>query len=218
MKMRILTTVTILAIAAAGIFGTVKRQTYTDITHETDYMDKLQVAEIPGELAVRVCADMEKSLHDLPVIIKVRFIGDTEFLFGTSRQKICVQTVYAGDGIDAGDEFYISAGWSIIIEEDLSSAELGFVNLPKADKDYLVFLSGKIDTLDKSVPIYKVYDEYPIVPLFSYENVENTIFPVNEENTYVPYGKVKANDFFTTSEAGLAAWEKLKNKMLAAYP
>lgn len=161
---------------------------------------------------------MKKNLQKLPIILKVRFINDVEFLFGTSRQKICVQKVYAGDGIEPGDEFYISAGWSIIVEEDLKTAELGFVNTPKLNCDYLVFISEKIDALDKTVSVYKICDQYPIIPLFCYENTSNIVLPVSEENTYVPYSKVKNNEFFTTSEAGLKAWSELKNEMIHIYP
>lgn len=218
MKKRILIVITILVLIAACILGIVKRQTYTDITREINYMNKLQVAEIPGDLAVEVCEDMKKNLPKLPIILKVRFINDVEFLFGTSRQKICVQKVYAGDGIEPGDEFYISAGWSIIVEEDLKTAELGFVNTPKLNCDYLVFISEKIDALDKTVSVYKICDQYPIIPLFCYENTSNVVLPVSEENTYVPYSKVKNNEFFTTSEAGLKAWSELKNEMIHIYP
>ena len=218
MKKRILIVITILVLIAACTLGIVKRQTYTDIMREKNYMDKLQVAEIPGDLAVEVCEDMKKNLQKLPIILKVRFINDVEFLFGTSRQKICVQKVYAGDGIEPGDEFYISAGWSIIVEEDLKTAELGFVNTPKLNCDYLVFISEKIDALDKTVSVYKICDQYPIIPLFCYENTSNIVLPVSEENTYVPYSKVKNNEFFTTSEAGLKAWSELKNEMIHIYP
>ena len=54
MKKRILIVITILVLIAACILGIVKRQTYTDITREINYMNKLQVAEIPGDLAVEV--------------------------------------------------------------------------------------------------------------------------------------------------------------------
>ena len=48
MKKRILIVITILVLIAACTLGIVKRQTYTDIMREKNYMDKLQVAEIPG--------------------------------------------------------------------------------------------------------------------------------------------------------------------------
>ena len=65
MKKRILIVITMLVLIAACILGIVKRQTYTDITREINYMNKLQVAEIPGDLAVEVCEDMKKNLQKI---------------------------------------------------------------------------------------------------------------------------------------------------------
>ncbi len=217
MKKSILIILTMLLIIAAGVFGIVKRRTYTNIIQEDNYMDKLQVAEIPGDIAIEVCKNMKKTLPNLSIILKVRFLDEVEYLFGTSRQKICVQKVYAGEDIEVGDEFYISADLKIIMEEELSAAELGFVNLPRQDYDYLVFLSEKIDTWDESIPVYSIYDETPIVPMFCYEEFENVIYPVNEENTYVPYSEVKENEFFTTTEEGMEAWGNLKDYLLSLY-
>ena len=47
MKMRILAGITALVVVGAGVFGVINRQTYTDITNEKNFMEKLQVAELP---------------------------------------------------------------------------------------------------------------------------------------------------------------------------
>ena len=52
MKMRILAGITALVVVGAGVFGVINRQTYTDITNEKNFMEKLQVAELPGQFAV----------------------------------------------------------------------------------------------------------------------------------------------------------------------
>ena len=57
-----------------------------------------------------------------------------------------------------------------------------------------------------------------LYPLLCYENTSNIVLPVNGENTYVPYSKVKIMNSFTTSEAGLESWNKLKNEMMHIYP
>lgn len=218
MRRWILAGSTMLIILAAGAFGIANRKTYTDITKENNYQEQLQVAEIPGELAVSSCLEMEKTLPELPVILRVRFLGEVEYLFGTSRQKVCVQEVYAGDLIQKGDVVYVTAGWNVIAENGTVIAELGFVNLPKTDSDYLIFISDKLESLDKSLPVYKIYDETLINPIFRYGDVENSIVSVGEENTYVPYIEVRDNEFFTTSKDGIQAWKVLKGKMLKTYP
>ena len=45
MKMRILTAVTMVILIGAAAFGLVKRQTYTDLCGEENYLDGLYVAE-----------------------------------------------------------------------------------------------------------------------------------------------------------------------------
>lgn len=218
MKRWILIGGTMLMIIAAGAFGAVNRKTYTEITKEKNYLEQLQVAEIPGELAVSSCSEMEKNLPALPIILRVQFLDEVEYLFGTSRQKVCVQEVYAGDSFQKGDVVYVTAGWNVVAEDGGGTAELGFVNLPKADSDYLIFVSGELEPFDKSLPVYQIYDETPITPIFAYEEVENLVVPVGEESTYVPYTEVEENEFFSTSEEGMNAWKKLKGKMLEAYP
>ncbi len=217
MKMRILAGITALVVVGAGVFGVINRQTYTDITNEKNFMEKLQVAELPGQFAVTVCEEMQERLPQLPIILRVRFTDDVEYLFGTSRQKICVQEVYAGDDIRVGDTIYITTGKNVSTMWE-ATAELGFVNIPKPDCDYLVFLSGERDSLDKSLPVYDVYAESLFRPVFCYEDIENKIVPVGEENTYVPYKDVKENEFFCTSEEGMKAWQDLKKNMLDRYP
>lgn len=218
MKRWILVGGTMLMILSAGVFGMVNRKTYTDITKEKNYLERLQVAEIPGEMAVSACSEMERQLPELPVILRVRFLGEVEYLFGTSRQKVCVQEVYAGDSLRKGDVVYVTAGWNVVAEDGGGTAELGFVNIPKADSDYLIFVSNALETFDKSLPVYQIYDETLITPIFAYDDVENLVVPVGEESTYVPYRKVKENEFFSTSEEGMDAWGNLKRKMLEKYP
>mgnify|MGYP007025194961 FL=1 len=66
--------------------------------------------------------------------------------------------------------------------------------------------------------MYDVYAESLFRPVFCYEDIENKIVPVGEENTYVPYKDVKENEFFCTSEEGMKAWQDLKKNMLDRYP
>ena len=96
---------------------------------------------------------------------------------------------------------------------NMITAEMGFVNLLKMDIEYLSFTSDKVNLLDKSLLVYWIYDETPI---FSYEEIENSIAPIGEENAYVPYTEVKENEFSSTSEEGMKVWEWLQ-KQNAGY-
>ena len=60
--------------------------------------------------------------------------------------------------------FIYLTGWEYHRRRKKSKRNWGFVNTPKLNCDYLVFISEKIDALDKTVSVYKVCDQYPIVP------------------------------------------------------
>ena len=95
MKKRILIVITMLVLIAACTLGIVKRQTYTDITREKNYMDKLQVAEIPGDLAVEVCEDMNKDI--IVVCDGVRPLVDKETI--DDNIKVAKKTGAAVKGV-----------------------------------------------------------------------------------------------------------------------
>lgn len=219
MKIRILTGIIVIAIIGCGVFGVSKRRTYTDITSEPDYLKQVLVAELLTQMAVSNCEQMIEILPNAPIILRVSFTDDVEHLFGVSRQKAVVEEAYAGDTVKAGDEIYITARhWSMIVEQGVSYIERGFVNIPRQERQYLVFIDGEIETLDDSLPVYQLYDESLIAPVFCYEDISNEVVPLAPGPTYVPYSRVQDNEFFVDSEEGLDAWYQLKKELLAAYP
>lgn len=56
MKMRILTAATAVILIGAAAFGLVKRQTYTDLCREENYLDRLYVAEAISPLTENSCS------------------------------------------------------------------------------------------------------------------------------------------------------------------
>ena len=219
MKMRILTAVTMVVLIGAAAFGLVKRQTYTDLCSEENYLDRLYVAEAISPLTENSCSDLEQVLPGVPYILRVSPTGEFENLFATSRQKVQIEEVYAGNGLQKGDEIYLtSSQWRIVVELQPSALECSFVNIMKEGKEYLVFLTEKVRTDSEVLPVYRLYSNSMITPVFCYEDMENVIIPVGEGPTYVPYSQVKDNEFFSADEEGLEAWNSLKQKMLAAYP
>lgn len=217
---KILLIVTVIVIAAAAAFGRIKRDTYTDITAQEGYAEQLLVAELTEEIAAYSCEEMRKSLPDAPIIAKVRVTGDYEPLFDAGRQKVRIETVYAGgELLTAGQEIYVgSSSWSICLQEELNTLERFFVNFMRMDTEYLVFGDEILEDLAGGLPAIKLCDIGVIVPVFSYEEFSHVILPIGEEHTYVPYSGVKDNEFFPASEESLALWQELKAEMLAAYP
>ncbi len=219
MKRHLLLYLTMCAILAAAIYGHSKRKTYTDLSGAADYLDQLQVAELPEQFAVGSCEELSKVLPDSPIILRVAAVGDIEHLFMASRQLVSVKEVYAGSGMLAGQDIYlISNHWRLSLDHNPDSIERGFVNIMKIGAEYLVFIVRRVEGLCEPVPIYELYDDSFIAPIFCYEELDNEIIKTEGQTTYVPYYMVKNNEFFAETEQGLRAWEKLKSEMLARYP
>ena len=205
---------------AALAFGIAKRQTYTDLTKQEDYLDRLMVAELPESIAVSTCEDMMKGLPDAPVILRVEVTGEIEQLFMASRQKAIVREIYAGDGIEKDEEVYLfSDCWGMSLDGGFNSIERRFVNILDVGTEYLVFAGEVAEIPETDLKSVKLYDEdFLISSIFCYEERQNTILPTSGDTTYVPYKDVRENEFFVTTEKALQSVEELKSEMLRLYP
>lgn len=219
MKNYILFFLTAGIILAAALFGMIKRRTYTNLQEQENYLEQLQVAELPEEIAENTCTLMRQSLPEANIILRVKVTGEIEHLFGVDRQKVCIQEVYTGSELEEGTEIYlISRHWKLALTGDPHSLERGFVNILSVGSEYLVFAQQVVESLEEGIPIVKLYDDFYLTPVFCYENRINVIFPTTGETTYVPYGKVKNNEFFIESERALQILETFKEELLAMYP
>lgn len=219
MRKRIWACCTLIIITVAAVFGYTNRQSYTDLSKEENYLGRLHVALIGESLATKACQELSQVLPTSPYILRVIVDGDIEHLFGVSRQKVCVQAVYAGTGVSIGQEIYIFADrWRLSFAGTPTSIERGFVNLMKSGHEYLVFASQLVDIESDSLPVYRLCDDTFITPVFCYDNFSNKIVTPMGPSTYVPYADVKENEFFAASEGALRVWDSLKADMLSAYP
>ena len=126
-----------------------------------------------------------------------------------------VSEVYRGEEIDAGEELYLySAHWRLNTTENPAVLGRGFVNIMDTGVEYLVFLMGEVEDLYGDAPVYQLYDDALIAPVFCYESRNNEIVPTGGETTYVSYAKVKNNEFFGEDETAVEAFEQLKATML----
>ena len=208
----------LLAVAAAAVFGIVKRGSYTDITNQGQFMDQLYVAELPGKLAANECRQLKRALPG-PYILCVEAQGDMEYTGYPGSQKVRVRKVWKGEGIQEGQEIALFAdSWALVLREEPASAELGFTNKMKAGREYLVFAVQKAVDADTGCSAYRLYKEGVILPIFCYGPCVDKIVPTNGEHTYVPYKEVKGNEFFAADKKGLRAWKTLKSYLLEQYP
>ncbi|MCM1327199.1 MAG: hypothetical protein NC094_11210 [Bacteroidales bacterium] len=218
---------------AAMVFGMVKKQTYKNLVAQENYLEQLYVAELSEDLTERACAAMSRSLPDAAIILRVEAVGEIEHLYRGDRQKVVIKEVYAGSELEKGKEMYIvSDHWHLSLkptnESDgydrwVDSIQRGFVNIMEVGTEYLVFGEAVTEDRRTGEPAVKLYDDFFIAPVFSYEGHPNVIVPISEDDvgiygTAVPYKDVKDNEFFATSEKGMQMMEDLKSRMLALYP
>lgn len=221
MKRHLLWVLPLCVFLAAMAFGMIKRQTYKDIFEQENYLDQLTVAELPEDFVERQCAILSERLPQVPVILRVEVEGEIEHLFHVDRQKIIIREVYAGEGLAAGEEYYLFArAWRLSLDGYYNAINTGYVNMLQAGTEYLVFVEDVLEDLKGDLPALKVYDDGRVstVPVFCYEDRQSVVIPLSEDPTYVPYKDVKDNEFFTTSEKGLEMLEALKGKILSLYP
>ncbi|HBA51009.1 MAG TPA: hypothetical protein DCZ91_25065 [Lachnospiraceae bacterium] len=219
MRQKILLAFTVCVYLAAMAFGIVKKQTYTDLAGQEDYLEQLQVAEITEEFAEPACTAMSRSLPDAAIILRIEVTGEIDHLFQVDRQKAVIRQVYAGSGLEAGEEIYVySHHWKLALYEDPISIERGFVNIMEVGTEYLVFAEAVSEDRKNGALSVKTYDDFFITPVFCYEERRNAIVPVTGDTTYVPYKDVMDNEFFAASEEALQIIESLKGQMLSLYP
>lgn len=214
--------------AGIAIWGLCQKQTYTNLLSQPEALNMLRVAEFPEALVPTMAEQALKELPESPIIIRATAMAEKDYLFSLNLQKVSVQQVYRGEGIEPGDEVQIALNTKFTINAqtiegmvaDEKIAELHFVNEMEEGKDYLIFLEKKIDPLDKreQQAIYRVVESV-ITPVFGYEERENKIVDVSESiSTYIDYELVKDNEFFITSQKTLDGFMELKKQLLAQFP
>ena len=214
--------------AGIAIWGLCQKQTYTNLLSQPEALNMLRVAEFPEALVPTMAEQALKELPESPIIIRATAMAEKDYLFSLNLQKVSVQQVYRGEGIEPGDEVQIALNTKFTINAqtiegmvaDEKIAELHFVNEMEEGKDYLIFLEKKIDPLDKreQQAIYRVVESV-ITPVFGYEERENKIVDVSESiSTYIDYELVKDNEFFVTSQKTLDGFMELKKQLLTQFP
>lgn len=210
----------LLLLTGCAVLGIYSKTTYTDITSEDNYLDHFLVAEITEAVSTNTCEMLMQTLPNAPIIVGVSPVEDVEHLFGQSQQKVKIVKVFKGDQLYEGDDIYIpSDRWRVIVRETSQTIERGFVNILKQGENYLVFLDTMIPQRVESTPVFKLYNDARLSPVFCYSLLGNSfISPSSRDTTYVDYSLVSNNEFFATSQESIEPVLQLKKHMLEQYP
>ena len=202
---------------AAAVYGGYTRSTLTDYTSGENWKDNFVVAGLLDSFGIEFCEQMKEYLPRVPYILRVEVLEDLEVLFGAAQQKVAVKQVYAGEGLEVGQEIYLSrSGWGISFVQPYS-IERQYVNIMEVGREYLVFLSDPLDKLTGDLPVFSLFGDTIIAPAFCCDEIENTIAPIEGDTLYVAYDQVKENEFFGADQAALDAWAQTKQKLLEMY-
>lgn len=201
----------------AAIIGCIFRFSYTDITADGEPMLSMSVAMWLDEINPDHMNFLEEQLPDSSYILRVQGTGEIEYKFHQNLQHVKVIAVYKGADLKPNADIYITIGSDYFILDEMQ-ANCGFVNHCQAGREYLVFLNERILTPQREpYPVF-AFEGYIIEPMFCYDDIENTVIPVNIDHIIAPYAKVKANEFFVGDQASLEHWLELKDHLLSLYP
>lgn len=220
MKQRFLLFLTTGVLLAVMVFGMIKRQTYTDVLKQDDYLEWLEIAELPESMADFTCSRMSREMPMAPIILRVEVTGEIDYKMHAGRQKAVIREIYAGEEPKVGEEIYLySERWHIILNGYPDSIERGFVNILEVGTEYLVFADEVFEDWETGISVVSVYDGgFVITPVFCYEERQNVVLPTSGDTTYVPYKDVRNNEFFATSEEAMQKIVQMKKQMLSLYP
>ena len=182
------------------------------------YLENIYVAQIPEDYAYSTVEILKDELPLSPNIIKVIALGEIEHFARTSRQLVKVQNVYKGTELKENQEIFITCErWSLSLYDEPYSIERGFVNMMEVGDEYLLFVEGQVDGLGEAIPVFELYGESVLAPVFSYRNHINKISSMGEESTYVLYNQVRDNEFFASTSEAMDALLELKKDLLKKY-
>lgn len=203
------------ALFIAIIIGIIYRQSYTNITAQPNPLENFSVALWDVNIGPPDFIDLLRDeLPESNFIIRVKSLGQIEYLFKAKKQLVEVLEVYKGDEIEVGDVIWVAGGPLFF---DGMTANMGFVNVMEPNQEYLIFLEEKLESMNKKEVVYGV-PGFIISPIFSYNDYDHELLSVSEGNRYVPYKEVKNNEFFVSSEEALQALMNLKHDLLQLYP
>ena len=211
------------AVVGFGIFGAQKRQTYTDITAQPQYMDELKVATLNQDGCDYILQDLQEELSRSPMILRVTPTSHLTPIFYAGKQRFVVQEVYAGDNITPGDEIWVVSGsWCVLVDEVYQQIVLRFVNIPRQGEEYLIFLSRPVELVDgfESLPVFLLQEGIGIDPIFCCNDMDTQVDTPDGQplGMTVPYQDVADQEFFSESQAIMDALVAAKHAVLEQYP
>lgn len=203
----------ILIVAAIGLS---KRDTHKNPFESEESINNLNVSMLRNDqLSIFEGSLKDTIINDSIIVLKVVPLEEPKFDFQATTQKVKVEEIFKGEGVNVGDEILITLmSWHYFNEKE--SMNLFFVNFMKIGDEYMIFIDEKIETEIYEDVIYQI-GGFAITPVFNYKNVENKVIETTLDEPFVKYGEVRDNEFFCSNEETLAALKKFKYEMMSQF-
>lgn len=220
MKKRLIIVIpTVLAICAAVAAGIIFRNNHRRIVsgNEDNLLGDTCVTQLNDDYFFTELDLFKSYRNNSEYILKIRCNKNTQLRYQACLESGEVLKVFKSNGdIAEGDEisfnresYHLFTAEGEVVEKD--TANVGFVNFMKQDREYLVFLKEKIESELYDFPIY-VLDGFIIAPVFCYEDFDNVII---EEDSQVKYSLVKDNEVFVQNEELEKMFYDFKHRILS---
>ena len=211
------------------LFGLYEKQFHRDVLGDSEnpiedgVFDDFLVGVLSEDYAKILTENMKEVLPYSPNILKIRVLSEPEFEAFFYGFDVRVEKVFAGDEFYAGEKFFLTdLSWITFFddsfyEEGAKTMNMGFSNLLFKDKEYLVFLDNKKDTIDGRN--LGTLPGYSISPVFSYEETKS--YPhesVISGSNVAYYSDLKNSEFFCSTQKAVDYVYELKRYLLELYP
>lgn len=214
LNMKIWKRMILLACVIALVLGLIERQTYTNLLVDENDLNNFSVVPLTDEILSLQLEVYLNALQEKPIIIRVKAKGQIDFLNKAIKQDALVLEVYQGEGLKAGDQIQLLTTRTVFNFIDMEF-NMGFSNLLKKDREYLVFCDYKIDSPYKKDKNVVQVSDFIINPVFCYDDFKNTVTNTSER---VLYSQIASNEFVVEDESTLEKLLELKQKLIDTYP
>lgn len=182
-NVKILAVVVMVVFLAAGIWGVWNKQSYTDVASEENPLEYFHVAPYSPELTDMI---WDGSLQDTVreeanYIVKVKAIEELRLQFQDATQKVVVEEVFLGSGLEEGDIIEVQKGNNMAFFDGFEgeninfwTMNMSFTNQMTVGEEYLIYLMNKVETFYPEDQIYQTVDIL-ISPIFAYRDMENVL-------------------------------------------
>lgn len=215
-RFKIIIAISILAFAAAGLYGISKRGTYTNINELERPRESFNVAVFLNERIDNLSSPEtweQNLMQTAESVVRIEVLESSEFLFKISKQKVLVKEVLYGKTELEGLEITLVPKGGRIYGDTYKTINMGYCNEMEVGKDYLVYITERIDTIDKSENAYYILKQ-DVYAVFAYEPRESQPLETSGD---VPYSKVSEYEYFAQSQEGLDTLLNLRKYVMKKW-